>query len=243
MDDDDGTGHEEFHPDFECIELPDGEGGTVIARLPKARVPVYARPGMAVRLAMDNDDAGVIIAVHSDYAVVRTCKGRLIVQAWGMLDLIDVQPDPAFIDNATSNTAAPGDRGLKYHGELRQWITPLKPIAPRTFAVHELVGDFGMGVRIATITVDDGIDPESAARLANLMTAAPELWRELRETARWYLVKDTEQLDEFARLTEVLWDAAGRRPFEVAEADQADEPMWTRVNDETVNALAERQGK
>lgn len=132
---------------------------------------------------------------------------------------------------------------LPYRPETRTWDAYPRQIGPGTFEVREWHGS-GLtgkkGVRVATITVEPGIDQESARTIACLMLHAPELWRALRDENRWNLVRDTEILETFQKLTALLWAAADRPPYARA-GDSEDEEVFRRQGERASAALSQRR--
>jgi hypothetical protein len=98
----------ELHPDFEEVGLPDSSYEQLQIVVPRRRGPTLARPGMAVSVINHSSDYGVITHALRDWCILRGCnKGEQIAATWGEVELVDVQPDPAFIIPPPEQPPAP----------------------------------------------------------------------------------------------------------------------------------------
>jgi hypothetical protein len=125
----------------------------------------------------------------------------------------------------------------EYRPEIQSWLA--RPDGDRAFAIHEEAGRGGYGPRIATLTIDPGLDAAAAQRIATLIADAPALWQALREQNRVNLIHEAEFLGEFAEVTALLWMAAGRPPYAIP-TDPPDEADYESKSRAAAGALAAR---
>jgi hypothetical protein len=93
------------------------------------------------------------------------------------------------------------------------------------FTVFEHAAD-GMPERLVmTVFVNPAFGAKAEKAIANLIACAPDLWRCLRKLAP-SVKSDSEGCAEFAEAEALLWDAAGRQPYDRV-IDSADEEVVT----------------
>jgi hypothetical protein len=140
---------------------------------------------------------------------------------------------------------APTD--IDYSPQLVTWTT--EPFLfrdgqakPFTMTVYEQRNDRPSrgGRELFKVTFSPLFDVESANRMLSLIRHAPELWRALRERARFLVLDDSESIEEFGRVAALLHDACWKvPPYDVPEFTER-EDMAIEVNEQTLELSDER---
>lgn len=120
-----------------------------------------------------------------------------------------------------------------YQAELAEWDCTY-PDDRNTFQVRDATKNV-----IATVTISDRFTVEDARRIATFIETAPDLWRMLRELARW-LSYDENTLDQYSEALKLLWASAGRNPYALPE-DCKDEGIIAHNMRRAGFAVAEKE--
>lgn len=113
--------------------------------------------------------------------------------------------------------------GRLYHPGLAEWVSPPERSGQDAtlFEIREWPDDSkpGPGRVVATVRVNPEIGtPRDRMAIATMLSAAPELWRELRRLAPW-IEDGADKAMNVGRIVQLLWQAAGERPFGHREID------------------------
>jgi hypothetical protein len=137
---------------------------------------------------------------------------------------------PKISDEPPFVVGADGD--IDYHPGLAEWTKqdwwqyPGGAYLPHAFPIYEDLGEHRRGLHIATITVNKAFSVPDARRIADLMLAAPELWRALRDAVQ-FSDEDIEQVGRQAAAVRKLFAAAGFHPFDPPDLRSDDElSVW-----------------
>ena len=112
-----------------------------------------------------------------------------------------------------------------YHPHLADWSVDVKDLPDGEFQILEAArGDDTPARVIATVRPNPELGtPRDRRQIATLLASAPDLWRELRELARWAEADAVEGVETLARITTLLWHSSGDRPFEYRTAPDDDD--------------------
>lgn len=125
-------------------------------------------------------------------------------------------------------TGVPPGHLRNYCPELAEWDVsfPDRFSNAHRFEIREDLGDLKHGRLVATVTVDPAFAVKVAQQMAFLLSSAPNLWRKLRDIAR-FEIAEYETLDSFHEAVLLLHHASGRRPYDIPE-DDGDEKFYRR---------------
>jgi hypothetical protein len=140
---------------------------------------------------------------------------------------------------------APTDIG--YSPQLVTWTSDLFSFRddrakPLTATVYEQPRSdrIGNGHELFKIAFSPLFSVESANRMLSLIRHAPELWRVLRERARFLILDDGESIEEFGRIAALLHDACWQlSPYDVPEFTEG-EDMAIEDNEQSLELADER---
>lgn len=221
------------------FESDHGAPGPLGKRWPVNRVPVLARPGMIVFPIDGSGDGNAVIAdITPDFCIVRYEDGKTDAFRWGEVHMEHVLPDPAALGQPSPAVTPPATPATASAvgpcaAELLELFIPIEE--PNGYLIHE-DGPEGLGRPIANVQPNRQIfDAEACNRIATLMAAAPDLWRQLRKLAGWLEGSDTckemgEAQKDLHEAVTLLWQSAGRYPFKLCEVDEDEEKLLRKQN-------------
>jgi hypothetical protein len=138
----------------------------------------------------------------------------------------------------TAKAAAPAQaieqRENWYSPELAEWVACSNgeegvDRKRNSFIIREETPEpFGCGMQVATVDIPARFSEADAAKIALLMTWAPQLWQHLRTLAPCAL--EFEHFEEFNEAVLCLWSSAERYPFEHPQPHHQDDEIALRVN-------------
>ena len=116
-----------------------------------------------------------------------------------------------------------------YTPELADWTPGC--VGGRTFALHEFTGIPGneVGPLVATIVVAPEYGGEDAKAIADLIAAAPALFRHVRHLAT-YAIDCLEGIDDFNAAVSTMFLAIGNYPYACPEPEELDESIGKKRN-------------
>ena len=217
-------------------------GDTLLKRAPAKHAAALAQVGMVVSVPDLLEGNGIIVAVYPDHAIIEGENEERVMALWGEIAIEVVEPDPAELPVMAKPTAdaqpAPSvefeQRENWYSPELATWASygaPHSIVGTRTFTIHE---DTGIplkekGALVATITVAPEYGLKDARKIADLMAAAPDLFRHLRIMAT-YGIDGVEGVEAFNAAVQAMFLAIGWYPYDVPSPNELDESIGKKLN-------------
>lgn len=172
------------------------------------------------------------IDVNETIERIKSTLARLRTEATtaGLADLeksLNEAETAAMLEEAGADPLMP--RNIDYDPQLADWESCEDKQFKNVHWFYDSAGTHGIHDEdnmIFTIRVNEKINPDAARAIANHIQYAPEIWRKLRDIARYMLCSDIEQQKEFGEIA-VLLSAASPNPAFAPPEPEPDETIHT----------------